>query len=329
MTRTALSVGVIGAGKHGQRYLRHILRDVPALKLVALARQNADDGHAQAQTLGVRFHADWRDLVADPAVQAVVVVVPPTLHPAIVEAVTGARKALLIEKPLATTGAGALIIRNAIRTSGIPALMAHTLRWNSMVLAVRAHLPHLGALRALSVNQRFEPSLLGWLDDPAISGGGMILHTGVHSIDLVRFLTGREIVRVTCRTARNATQATEDNFLALLELEGTDALVSASGSRATAGRSGLIDLAGAEGQLVGDHQLHFAYTTHGLTRTPLPLPAPAMTVLAVLESFVALIQQGTPPPALIDDGVRAVQIAEACLAAAASGTTVTVAPLMN
>jgi predicted dehydrogenase len=327
MATTGLGVGVIGAGKHGQRYLNHVLRDVSGLRLVAVSRQNAALGREQAQSLGVRFHADWRDLVADPAVAAVVVVVPPTLHPAIVEAVTSARKALLIEKPLAASGAAAIAIRDTIRASGIAALMAHTLRWNSMVRAVREHLPGMGALRALAVNQRFETSSLPWLDDPAISGGGIVNHTGVHSFDLVRHLTGREVTRVFCRTAQADTTATEDNFLALLELEGSNALVSASGSRATAGRSGLIDLAAAEGQLVGDHQLHFAYTTRGLDRRPLPLPEPTMTVRAVLESFVDLLERGTPPPAAIDDGVRAVQIAEACLASARTGQSVAVAPL--
>lgn len=329
MTKSALGVGVIGAGKHGQRYISHILQDIPALRLVAVSRQNAAAGRAQATALGITFHEEWQDLVRNPGVQAVIAVVPPTLHPAIVDAVARAGKALLIEKPLAVTGAAAVAIRAAIRRAGIPALMAHTLRWNSMVCTVRDQLPALGALRALSVNQRFEPSSLGWLDDPAISGGGIILHTGVHSIDLIRFITGREIVRVACWTAQQVTRATEDNFIALLELEGTNALVSASGSRATAGRSGLIDLAGATRQLVGDHQLHFAYTTEGLNRTPLDLPPPTQTVRAVLESFVALIERHTPPPASIDDGVRAVQIAEACLQAAHSGARVTVPTLMD
>src|SRR5204862_462369 len=84
---------------------------------------------------------------------------------------------------------------------------------------------------------------------PAVSGGGMLIHTGVHSFDLVRFLTGHEIARVWCRTARAVTHRTEDNFMAMLELGGSDALVAVNGSRATAGRSSLIDAAGAAGQL--------------------------------------------------------------------------------
>src|SRR5215831_8856838 len=217
-------VGLIGAGKHGQRYLNHIRSDTPELRLVALSRHDRTRGAAQARELGCRFHAEWQALIADAAVEGVVAVVPPALHRPIAEAVAAAGKALLIEKPLATTGADAVAIARRVRAGGIPCLMAHTLRWNTVVMALRERLAGLGPLRALVVNQRFEPSPLEWLDRPELSGGGILLHTGVHSFDLVRLLTGHDVVRVWCRTMRAVTVRTEDNFLATLELAGSDAL---------------------------------------------------------------------------------------------------------
>jgi predicted dehydrogenase len=323
-----IGIGVIGGGKHGQRYLSHVARDVPAFALRAMSRRDVARGTAQARDLGARFHADWRDLVADPAVDAVVAVVPPTLHRPIAEAVVAARKAFLIEKPLATTGADAVAIRDAVVASGIPCLMAHTLRWNAVVRTVRDLLPGLGSLRAVAVNQRFEVSTLDWLDRPEISGGGIVLHTGVHSFDLVRFLTGREVKRVRCRTSQVATTRTEDNFAAILDLDGGDALVTASGCRATAGRSGLIDVAGAEGQVVADHLLHVAYRVRGLERTAIDLPTPTQTVREILSAFASLLERGETPLTSLGDGVRAVQIAEACLMSATrDGQPVDVAPL--
>ena len=326
--RAPIGVGLVGAGKHGQRYVTHVLRDVPRLALRALSRRDVARGAEQAHELGARFHADWRDLVADPAVDAVIVVVPPTLHRPIAEAVARAGKALLIEKPLATTGADAEAIVRASDAAGIPVLMAHTLRWNSTVRAMRDALPSLGPLRALGVNQRFEVSELEWLDRPEISGGGIILHTGIHSLDLVRFLTGREIARVVCRTSRIATRRTEDSFAAVLELDGSPALVSVTGCRATAGRSGLVDAACADGQLVGDHQLHFAYRTRGLERTTVDLPPPAQTVGEALRSFVALLDRRVAPPASLRDGAQAVLVAEACMRSAAESRPVDV-PLVR
>jgi len=317
-----ITVGLIGAGKHGQRYAHHVRADVPELVLGALCRRDARAGAEQARALGCRFHADWRALVADPAVEAVIAVVPPTLHPAIAAAVAAAQKPLLIEKPLAPTAAAAREIARVLGAAGVPALMAHTLRWNAVVRTLRARLSSLGPLRALVLNQRFEPSPLAWLDDPQIAGGGIVLHTGVHGFDLVRWLTGREVARVWCRATRVNSARTEDNFLAVLELEGSDALVAVSGSRSTAGRSGLIDVAGAHGQLLGDHVLGFAHAVRGLERTPIPVGEPVPTVREALRSFVRLILDAEPPPATLEDGARAVAIAEACLASAATGRAV-------
>jgi predicted dehydrogenase len=314
-----IAVGLIGAGKHGRRYVNHIGGDVPELVLAALSRRDAVAGNAQAGALGCRFHADWRALVADPAVDAVIAVVPPTLHPEIAVAVAAARKPLVVEKPLAPTGAAARAMVRVLRAAGVPVLMAHTLRWNTVARAIQERLAGLGPLRALWVNQRFEPSPLAWLDDPAQAGGGIILHTGVHSFDLVRWLTGHEVARVWCRTARIDTDRTEDNFVAVLELDGSPALVAASGSRSTAGRSGLIDVAAVRGQLVGDHTHGFAYDLRGLERTPLPLGEMVPTVREALRAFVRLVLDGERPPVEVEDGARAVMIAEACLRSAESG----------
>jgi predicted dehydrogenase len=319
-----IAIGLIGAGKHGQRYAGHIGTDVPELALAALSRRDIVRGAEQARALGCAFHRDWESLVADPAVEAVVAVVPPSLHPSIAAAVAAAGKPLLIEKPLATTGAAALEMVRVLRAAGVPALMAHTLRWNAVVRAIRDRLPSLGTLRALWLNQRFEPSPLAWLDDPARAGGGIILHTGVHSFDLVRWLTGREVRRVWCRLARVDTARTEDNFVAVLELDGSDTLVAVNGSRSTAGRSGLIDVAGAHGQIVGDHALGFAYGVRGLDRTPIAVGEPVPTVREALRAFAGLLTRGEPPPVTLEDGARAVLIAEACRRSAEAGEPVRV-----
>jgi len=323
-----IDVGLIGAGKHGLRYLRHLRADVPELRLMGFSRRDAQAGAVQARELDCPFFPDWRLLVGDPSVRAVIAVVPPTLHLEIAAAAAMAGKALLIEKPLAPSGAVACEIVRRIRSAGVPVLMAHTLRWNGVVRAVRERLAVLGELRALVVNQRFEPSPLAWLDDPSIAAGGILLHTGVHSFDLVRMLTGREVRRVWCRTHGTRTKRTEDNFSAMLELEDSPALVVVSGCRDTLGRSGLIDAAATGGQLLADHQQHWAHEVHGLTRTPVAVGEPVPTVREVLRSFAALLIRGEPAPSTLDDGARSVLIAEACRKAATSDGPVAVEPLV-
>ena len=159
-----LGIGLIGLGKHGSRYVRHIVEDLTDAALVAVCRRNRPEGEKLAAAYRCTFHDDYRDLVANPGVDAVVVAVPPILHPAIVEAACRAGKPLLIEKPLATSLPAAQRIASLVSASRVRAMVAHTLRFNRTVQTVQAHVPEIGPLHALYLSQRFEPSPLDWLD---------------------------------------------------------------------------------------------------------------------------------------------------------------------
>ena len=313
----AIGVGVVGTGKHGARYLRH-LADVPALRLVALCRRDREVGARQAHTYGCRFHPEPERLLADPDVEAVVLVLPPTLNARVASAAAAAGKALLIEKPLAATLAECRVIAAAVAARGVTAMVAHTLRFNAVVAALKAAVPALGPLHAAVLSQRFEPSMLPWLDRRAEAGGGITLHTGVHSFDLLRHLTGREALRVSAHMGRVTTRETEDNFAAAVEMEG-GLLALVGGSRATGGRSGAIELAGRDGQLVGDHVHGHAARLAGTSRIALPVEASVPTVLATLVEFAAALTSGRAPAVTLADGAASVALAEACYRSAASG----------
>jgi predicted dehydrogenase len=314
-----LGIGLIGVGTHGSRYRRHIVEDLPDAALVAVCRRNRGEGEKIAAAHGCAYHADYRDLVADPRVEAVVVAVPPMLHPAIVEAACRAGKPSLIEKPLATNLAEALGIASVVSATGVRAMVAHTLRFDSTVRAVVAHLPQIAPLHAAYLTQRFEPSSLPWLDRHAESGGGIVLNTGVHGFDLLRFLTGCEVTRVWCRTARIITRETEDSFALTCRLSDPALIAVIGGSRAMGGRTGLIELAGAHGQLLADHVHGFAHIVRGHERHALPVPAPVPTVRETVRAFVQALRQGTPFPVTIEDGTRAVAIVDAAYRSAAHG----------
>lgn len=319
-----LGLGLIGLGKHGSRYARHICQDLPSVRLAAIARHNFDLARSAAAEWGCCAYADYRELIAAPEVDAVIVVVPPTLHAEIIEAVAAQRKPVLLEKPAAPTVAEGRRMLRTVGAAGIPVMVAQTLRYNGVVKVLLEHRDRIGRIHALRFNQCFEPSRPGWIDEPDVAGGGMTLHTGVHCFDLVRLLSGLEVDRVSCEVASVRTKATEDNFTAVLRLGGGAALACVSGSRATDSRSGGIELAGERGQLLGEHVLNIASELHGITATPLPVPPAVPTVREVIRDFAAAVLRGAPMPIPLQEGLRAVAIAEACYHASGSGHAVSV-----
>lgn len=316
---TRLRIGLIGAGKHGSRYAKHITEDLPQVALAGICRRNRQDGEKLAATYGCAYYADYHALLAERHLDAVAVVVPPTLHEEIVETACRRGKHILIEKPFATSVAEARRMRDCIAASGVRCMVAHTLRFNTVVHALKASIPEIAPLHSLYLSQRFEPSPLVWLDRQAESGGGIVLHTGVHSFDLLRFLSGSEVEEVWCQTTQVFTTETEDNFLMMCRLSTPTLRGAVIGSRSTQSRSGLIELSGEKGQLLGDHTHGFAYRIRGLERVPIPVEPPVPTVREVLRAFVAGVQHATPFPITVEDGLRAVAIAEACYRSALSG----------
>ena len=321
-----LGIGLIGLGQHGARYARHIANDLTDVALVAVCQRSRPDGVRVAAAYRCAFYDDYRDLVADPNVEAVVVAVPPMLHPAIVDATCQAGKPFLVEKPLATSLAAAQRIAHAVSSSGVRAMVAHTLRFDSTVQTVQAQLSANAPLHALYLSHRFEPARLPWLDRRVESGGGIVLHIGVHSFDLLRFFTGCEVTRVWCRTAQLVTRETEDSFVMTCELSNPSLVAVITGSRAMGGRAGVVELAGAHGQLLADHVHGFAYLVRASERLTLSVPAPVPTVREALRGFVRALREGTDFPVTIQDGLQTVALVDAAYRSAArggDGTTVT------
>jgi len=322
MTQSRLGIGIIGMGRHGTRYAKHLIEDVSNARLAGFTRRDADQAATQAKELGAPAYRDYRELLAAPDVDAVVAVIPPVFHPEMMQVAADCRKPVLLEKPAALNLAQGRAIREAVQRAGIPVMVAQTMRYNETVTTIREELHRIGQLQSIRISQRFEPSPTSWIYDPS-AGGGTMLHTGVHGFDLLRFLTGQEGRRISAEIGRTAQGPFEDNFSAVVELSG-NAIGTVSGSRATSGRTGALELVGDKGQIVADHVLRTAVFVSGLGVAPLPLPAPAPTVALVLRDFVDAVQSQRPVPITLDDGLRAVALVEAAYTAARTGSAVSV-----
>jgi predicted dehydrogenase len=165
----SLRIGLIGVGKHGSRYARHIVQELPEVRLVALARRTFEIARRQAEEFGCRAYADYRSLMAAPDIDAVIVVVPPTLHRQIIETAAALRRPVLLEKPAAVSVAEGRLMLQAVRAAGIPVMVAHTLRYNGVVRRLLEELPRIGRLHSLRISQRFEASRPGWMPNGSVA----------------------------------------------------------------------------------------------------------------------------------------------------------------
>ncbi len=316
-SRPPLGIGLIGLGHHGSRYAKHLVQDLPDARLVAVCRKRAGAGSGLAVAPTTPCYADYHELIADPLVEAVVVVTPPALNREICVAVAEARKALLVEKPLATTAADARVIAQAAQGSGQIMMTAQTLRFDAAVNQLRQRQGQIGALHYLSLASRMEPP--GTREESRGFGGrGCLLETGIHLLDLVRVLTGDEVRSVACEMDVIPPDGAEGRVLGRLTTDrGLLCLLDVS--RVTSGRVGRVELIGAEGQLSADwcgRRVMQVSARHGAGDWP---NTAEPTVLNVLQAFVRAVRDGLPPPVSIEDGKRAMEIAEAFYASARQG----------
>ena len=315
----ALRVGLVGLGIHGQRYAGHLLKDVAGARLQAVCRSQVQAGEAFARRHKVKFFADWRHLVADPLVEAVAVVTPPSLTPDVVRAALRAGKPVLAEKPLAASGAAGRGLRRVVAKTGTSLMVAQTMRWDETVAALKSHLDRVGKIRLMAIAQRLDPAQRSWLDSEA--GGDVLLNTGVHAFDLLRYLSGEEVEQVWCRTRVLDTQKQACSFVAGMTLTG-GILATVDNCRVTGGRSGRIEVVGEKGVLSADHVQGTLTCQEGQKSKALKVNANVPTVRAVLEDFVQVVRGRKPVPVGLEDGLRAVEIALACRRSARLGGTV-------
>jgi predicted dehydrogenase len=206
-------------------------------------------------------------------------------------------------------------------------MVAHTLRFDSVVTRLREQVPTLGELRLVAINQRFEPTTRPWIDEPG--PGGILLNTGVHGLDLLRHLTGREPAWIQAECSRSVTHRTDDQFAGTVRLEPGGVLATIDNLRSTRSRSGRIEIVGSDAQVWGDHVHRTLVRVRGTEVTDLGPVPPSPTVPATLRAFVRAVVGGLVSPVPAADGLAAVELAEAAAVAARERRTVDLAWLRS
>jgi myo-inositol 2-dehydrogenase/D-chiro-inositol 1-dehydrogenase len=210
-----MNVGVIGAGLMGTIHARLLARVIPGASVTAICDPGETPVAGELAIAAV--HADALELIADPAVDAVVIASPAATHEPYALACIAAGKRVLCEKPLATSAAAALRIVEAERAAGRRLVTLGFMRRHDPGYAdlksrldggeIGAPLLIHCAHRNVSVHDFFDSAMI-------------ITDSAVHEIDVARWLLEDEIVRVTVlapRPSRRAREGLRDPLLVLLE----------------------------------------------------------------------------------------------------------------
>lgn len=187
----SLGIGIIGCGLIGQKRAKAL----GSGRLIACADQNPARAAALAAPAKARVFGDWRELLALPEVDLVIVA---TLHDSLAEitlAAIEADKHVLVEKPAARNPAELAPVMAAAERSGVKVRVGLNHRYHRAFRKAR-ELFEAGALgEMMFVRARYgHGGRLGyereWRANPALSGGGELIDQGPHLIDLSRWFLG-------------------------------------------------------------------------------------------------------------------------------------------
>ena len=127
-----INIGLIGAGYMGKAHtiaykaVRSIFPTARNPVCACIATSSEEGAARSAQELGRnRSTGDWRALVDDPAIDAIVVATPPATHKDIVLAALARGKPVFCEKPLGMTAAESLLLAQAAENAGVTNMVGY------------------------------------------------------------------------------------------------------------------------------------------------------------------------------------------------------------
>jgi predicted dehydrogenase len=219
-----LNAAIIGLGWWGQR----LVESVRGSGLIRFARGvtlEPDLARDFAAKRGLAIGTSFADVLADPAIGAVVLATPHTRHRAQVEAAAAAGKHVYCEKPFALSRADARAMLDACARAGVTIAVGHHFRLMPSMKALRREVA-AGALGAvMHVEGNYSHDWLkdlpadSWRAAPEESRAGGMTGMGIHVLDCFRDLVG-PMRRISALSTRRALALpTGDTTAALVEFE--------------------------------------------------------------------------------------------------------------
>jgi predicted dehydrogenase len=188
---TKLKFGLVGAGGIAQAYAQ-AFNESKCCELVAVADVRSDAAAALAEIVGGNAYGEYQQL-ADLGLDAVIVATPPATHPDIACFFLDAGIPVLCEKPLCTNAADAVRMIDTAERADVVFTMASKFRYCEDIVKAKGIL----ASGVLGDVIQFENAFTAnvdmsrrWNSNAEISGGGVLIDNGTHSVDIIRYFLG-------------------------------------------------------------------------------------------------------------------------------------------
>jgi len=191
----AVTVGVIGVGRIGRLHIENIRRFIPGVEFKAISDIYADlDGIGEEFGIKDRYR-DYRSLLADPSIDAVIIASSTDTHAEIAIAAAEAGKQIFCEKPVDPDPAKIMEVIDAVSKAGVKFQVGFNRRFDHNFRKVRQKVEDgtIGDVHVVRVTSR-DPA------PPPIEyvkvSGGLFCDMMIHDFDMVRYLSGSEPVEI-------------------------------------------------------------------------------------------------------------------------------------
>jgi len=230
-----IRVGIIGAGKVCLRHANalHLNKDV---KIQAVA----DIIKSRAEEIGNQFgaipYSDYKKMIIDEDLDAVIINLPHKLHRE--STIFCAERGLhtFVEKPMAVSGKDCEAMIEAAQKNNVILMIGHIQRYfpeniKAKELIQSGSLGKLVMITDVRNTLYFTDSRPKWFFDKEVSGGGILMNFGAHSLDKLKWLTDSNIKYITGKTENLEPKFNIDgNAQLFVKLEnGVTAVMSFSG----------------------------------------------------------------------------------------------------
>ncbi|GAA0305960.1 Gfo/Idh/MocA family protein [Kineococcus aurantiacus] len=246
-----LHLGLAGVGRIGVMHARNIVT-TPGVGRLTVTDVDAGRARQVGAEVGAEAVADVETLLAS-GVDGLVVATGTAQHPELIRAGVEAGVPVFSEKPVAPDVALSLPVLDLIAARGGVVRIGHQRRYDRGYLEAKrafaaGELGWLHAVRAVTCD--VTPPPVSFL----ATSGGLFRDCSVHDFDVIRWITGREVVEVYARGSNNGDPAIGevgdvDSALAVCTLDdGTLAVVTASRYNG-AGHDVRLELQGSRGSI--------------------------------------------------------------------------------